>query len=40
MARAGASAGRRATTGAWWGLLAAFGGVLLFFVAINGLSGA
>jgi hypothetical protein len=40
MARAGAPAARRAATGALWGLLAAFGGVLLFFVAINGVSGA
>ena len=40
MARAGASAGRRAMTGAWWGLLAALGGVLLFWFLISGLGGA
>jgi len=40
MARADAPAGRRALTGAWWGLLAAFGGVLLFWLALNGLRGA
>lgn len=40
MAREGAPAGRRAMTGAWWGLLAALVGVLLFWFAINGLGGA
>ena len=40
MARAGATTGRRAMTGAWWGLLAAFAGVLLFWFLLNGLGGA
>jgi hypothetical protein len=39
-AREGAPTGRRAMTGAWWGLLAAFLGVLLFWFVINGFSGA
>jgi hypothetical protein len=40
LARAGASTGRRALTGAWWGLLAAFVGVLIFWFLINGIGGA
>lgn len=40
LAREGASTGRRAMTGVWWGLLAALGGVLLFWLVINGFSGA
>lgn len=40
MAREGASTGRRARTGIWWGLLAALVGVLIFWFALNGLSGA
>jgi hypothetical protein len=40
LAREGATRGRRALTGAWWGLLAAFAGVLVFFVLINGIRGA
>jgi len=40
LARAGASTGRRALTGAWWGLLAAFVGVLVFWLLINGFRGA
>jgi hypothetical protein len=40
MARDGASAGRRALTGIWWGLLAALLGVLLAWLLINGVSGA
>ncbi|HYJ28483.1 MAG TPA: hypothetical protein VEW73_12275 [Nocardioides sp.] len=40
LAREGAPTGRRAMTGAWWGLLAAFLGVLLFWFVINGFSGA
>ena len=40
MARAGAPAGRRALTGAWWGLLAAFLGVLLFWFLLSGFGGA
>ena len=40
LAREGASTGRRAMTGAWWGLLAAFVGVLVFWFLLNGISGA
>jgi hypothetical protein len=40
MAREGASTGRRALTGAWWGLLAAFAGVVVFWFLLNGLRGA
>ena len=40
LAGAGASTGRRAMTGTWWGLLAALVGVLLFWVLINGFGGA
>ena len=40
LAREGASTGRRALTGAWWGLLAAFVGVLVFWFLLNGLGGA
>ena len=40
LAREGASTGRRAMTGAWWGLLAAFVGVLVFWFLLNGVSGA
>lgn len=40
LAREGASTRRRALTGAWWGLLAAFLGVLVFWLAISGLRGA
>lgn len=40
LAREGAPTGRRAMTGAWWGLLAALVGVLVFWFAINGISGA
>ena len=40
MAREGAPTGRRAMTGAWWGLLAALAGVLLFWLALNGIGGA
>ncbi|MCY4725625.1 hypothetical protein NYO98_04980 [Nocardioides sp. STR2] len=40
LAREGAPAGRRAMTGAWWGLLAAFAGVVVFWLLLNGLSGA
>ena len=40
LAREGASTGRRAMTGAWWGLLAAFVGVLVFWLLLNGVSGA
>jgi hypothetical protein len=40
MARAGATPGRRALTGAWWGLLAALVGVVLFWFALNGIHGA
>ncbi|TGN64781.1 hypothetical protein EXE59_13050 [Nocardioides eburneiflavus] len=40
MAREGASTGRRALTGAWWGLLAAFVGVVVFWFLLNGLRGA
>ena len=40
LAREGASTGRRAMTGAWWGLMAAFVGVLVFWFLLNGISGA
>ena len=40
LARNGASTGRRALTGAWWGLLAAFVGVLVFWLLLSGFSGA
>ena len=40
LAREGATTGRRALTGAWWGLLAAFVGVLAFWLLLNGLGGA
>lgn len=40
MAREGASTGRRAVTGAWWGLLAAFAGVIVFWFLLNGFRGA
>lgn len=40
LARAGAPTGRRALTGAWWGLLAAFLGVLVFWLLVNGFDGA
>ena len=40
LAREGATTGRRAMTGAWWGLLAAFAGVVVFWIAINGYGGA
>lgn len=40
LARAGAGTGRRALTGAWWGLLAAFVGVLVFWILISGFRGA
>lgn len=40
LARADAPTGRRAMTGAWWGLLAALVGVLLFWLLINGFDGA
>ena len=40
LAREGASTGRRAMTGAWWGLLAAFVGVVVFWLLLNGSGGA
>ena len=40
LAREGAPPGRRAMTGAWWGLLAAFVGVIVFWLLLNGFSGA
>lgn len=40
LAREGASTGRRARTGIWWGLLAALVGVLVFWFALNGIRGA
>lgn len=40
LAREGASTGRRARTGMWWGLLAAFVGVLVFWILLNGFGGA
>lgn len=40
LARDGATTGRRALTGAWWGLLAAFVGVVVFWLLLNGFQGA
>lgn len=40
LARAGASTGRRALTGAWWGLLASFAGIAVFWFLLNGFNGA
>lgn len=40
LAREGASTGRRARTGIWWGLLAAFVGVVVFWFLLNGIRGA
>lgn len=40
LAREGASTGRRALTGAWWGLLAALVGVVVFWFLLNGIRGA
>ncbi|WP_297627682.1 hypothetical protein [Nocardioides sp.] len=40
LAREGATTGRRARTGMWWGLLAALVGVLVSWFALNGISGA
>jgi len=40
LARGGAPAGRRALTGAGWGLLAAVVGVLVFWLLLNGFNGA
>lgn len=40
LAREGASTGRRAMTGTWWGLLAALVGVLVFWFLLNGVRGA
>jgi hypothetical protein len=40
LARAGATTGRRALTGVWWGLLAAVVGVLVFWLLLSGFGGA
>jgi hypothetical protein len=40
LAGAGASTGRRALTGVCWGLLAAFVGVLVFWLLLSGFRGA
>ena len=40
LARAGAPTERRVLTGAWWGLLAALVGVVVFWLLISGLRGA
>jgi hypothetical protein len=40
LARAGAPTGRRALTGVWWGMLAAFVGVLVFWLLLSGFRGA
>jgi hypothetical protein len=40
LAREGASTGRRALTGAWWGLLAALVGVVVFWFLVSGVRGA
>ncbi len=40
LAGEGASTGRRAMTGIWWGLLAAVVGVLVSWLLLNGIRGA
>jgi hypothetical protein len=40
LARTGASSARRALTGVWWGWLAAFVGVLVFWFLLSGFDGA
>ena len=40
LAREGASTGRRALTGIWWGLLGLFVGLVVFWFLLNGLNGA
>ncbi|SEC73959.1 hypothetical protein SAMN04489844_2892 [Nocardioides exalbidus] len=40
LAREGAGTGRRAMTGTWWGLLASFVGVVVFWFLLNGIRGA
>jgi len=40
LAREDATTGRRAMTGAWWGLLAAAVGVVVFWLLLSGFSGA
>jgi hypothetical protein len=40
LAGEGAPTGRRALTGAWWGLAAAFVGVVVSWLLVNGLGGA
>ena len=40
LAREGASTGRRALTGAWWGLAAAFAGVVVSWLLVSGFRGA
>jgi len=40
LAREGASTGRRALTGVWWGLLGQFVGLVVFWFLLNGLGGA
>ena len=40
LVREDASRGRRALTGVWWGLLAAFVGVVVFWLLISGFRGA
>jgi|SRR6478735_10092814 len=40
LAREGATTGRRAMTGAWWGLLAAAVGVVVFWLLLSGFDGA
>lgn len=40
IAREGASTGRRALTGVWWGLLGLTVGLAVFWFLLNGLGGA
>ena len=40
LAREGATTGRRAMTGAWWGLRAAAVGVVVFWLLLSGVGGA
>ena len=40
LAAEGASTGRRALTGVWWGLLGLLAGLVVFWFLLNGLNGA
>ena len=40
LAREDATTGRRAMTGLWWGLLASFVSIAVFWFLLNGINGA